>query len=96
MPGSAAAERPREWLALPGGGIRRVVSVPGNGGTVERPAGTRRPDPARPAHLNVNRAYGRTLSPRSRLGGYGHGLAPHSMIPVDYAHMQHLIYRDHE
>jgi hypothetical protein len=35
MPGSAAAERPREWLALPGGGIRRVVSVPGSGGTVE-------------------------------------------------------------
>ena len=35
MPGSAAAEKPREWLALPGGGIRRVVSVPGGGGTVE-------------------------------------------------------------
>jgi hypothetical protein len=35
MPGGAAAERPREWLALPGGGIRRVVSVPGGGGTVE-------------------------------------------------------------
>ena len=35
MPGSAAAEKPREWLALPGGGIRRVVSVPGSGGTVE-------------------------------------------------------------
>jgi hypothetical protein len=35
MPGGAAAEKPREWLALPGGGIRRVVSVPGRGGTVE-------------------------------------------------------------
>jgi len=35
MPGSAAAERPREWLALPGGGIRRVVSVRGTGDTVE-------------------------------------------------------------
>jgi hypothetical protein len=35
MPGGAAVEKPREWLALPGGGIRRVVSVPGRGGTVE-------------------------------------------------------------
>jgi hypothetical protein len=30
-----AAERPREWLALPGGGIRPVVSAPGEGGQVE-------------------------------------------------------------
>lgn len=35
MPGSASAEMPREWLALPGGRIRRVVSVPGSGGTAE-------------------------------------------------------------
>ena len=35
MPGSSAADRPREWLALPGGRIRPVVSVPGNGGTAE-------------------------------------------------------------
>jgi hypothetical protein len=35
MPGSAAACQPREWLALPGGGIRRVVSVLGRGGAVE-------------------------------------------------------------
>jgi hypothetical protein len=35
MPGSAAAQPPREWLALPGGRIRRVVSVPGAGGTAE-------------------------------------------------------------
>jgi hypothetical protein len=34
-PGSPAADRPREWLALPGGGIRPVVSVPGDGGTAE-------------------------------------------------------------
>jgi hypothetical protein len=34
-PGSSAADRPREWLALPGGGIRPVVSVPGDGGTTE-------------------------------------------------------------
>jgi hypothetical protein len=27
--------RPREWLALPGGGIRPVVSVPGADGTEE-------------------------------------------------------------
>jgi hypothetical protein len=30
-----AAERPREWLALPGGGIRPVVSVPGEDGIAE-------------------------------------------------------------
>jgi hypothetical protein len=30
-----AAGRPREWLALPGGGIRPVVSVPGSGGIAE-------------------------------------------------------------
>ena len=30
-----AAERPREWLALPGGGIRPVVSVPGKDGIAE-------------------------------------------------------------
>jgi hypothetical protein len=33
-PGSPAG-RPREWLALRGGGIRPVVSVPGEDGTVE-------------------------------------------------------------
>jgi hypothetical protein len=27
----AAEDRPREWLALPGGRIRPVVSVPGDG-----------------------------------------------------------------
>jgi len=35
MPGDAATERSREWLALPGGGIRPVVSVPGPGGVTE-------------------------------------------------------------
>ena len=35
MPGSPAAERPREWLALPGGQIRPVVSVPGTDGPAE-------------------------------------------------------------
>ena len=30
-----ATDRPREWLALPGGGIRPVVSVPGPGGIAE-------------------------------------------------------------
>jgi hypothetical protein len=35
MPRSTAADRPREWLALPGGRIRPVVSVPGNGDTTE-------------------------------------------------------------
>jgi hypothetical protein len=29
------ADGPREWLALPGGGIRPVVSVPGEDGTPE-------------------------------------------------------------
>src|SRR4029077_19488413 len=32
VPDDPAADRPREWLALPGGGIRPVVSVPGTGG----------------------------------------------------------------
>src|SRR5262249_21138406 len=31
-----ATDRPREWLALPGGGIRPVVSVPGSGGIAAR------------------------------------------------------------
>jgi hypothetical protein len=35
VPGSTTADRPREWLALPGGRIRPVVSVPGSGGTAE-------------------------------------------------------------
>lgn len=35
MPGRPAADRPREWLALPGGRIRPVVSVPGAGGPAE-------------------------------------------------------------
>ena len=34
-PGSAATARPQEWLALPGGRIRPVVSVPGKGGAAE-------------------------------------------------------------
>ena len=34
-PGDPAADRPREWLALPGGRIRPVVSVPGPGGIAE-------------------------------------------------------------
>src|SRR6266704_2950664 len=34
-PGGPAADRPREWLALPGGRIRPVVSVPGPGGIAE-------------------------------------------------------------
>ncbi|HEY5018900.1 MAG TPA: hypothetical protein VII59_19200 [Streptosporangiaceae bacterium] len=34
-PGSPGAVRPREWLALPGGGIRPVVSVLADDGTVE-------------------------------------------------------------
>jgi hypothetical protein len=33
--GSPAAGRPREWLAMPGGRIRPVVSVPGDDGTTE-------------------------------------------------------------
>jgi hypothetical protein len=35
MPASPAADTPREWLALPGGRIRPVVSVPGHGGPAE-------------------------------------------------------------
>ena len=35
MADSTGADRPREWLALPSGGIRPVVSVPGTGGTAE-------------------------------------------------------------
>ena len=31
----AADDRPREWLALPGGRIRPVVSVPGEDGATE-------------------------------------------------------------
>jgi hypothetical protein len=31
----SAADKPREWLALPGGGIRPVVSVPGKDGIAE-------------------------------------------------------------
>jgi hypothetical protein len=34
-PVGPAADRPREWLALPGGGIRPVVSVPGKDGIAE-------------------------------------------------------------
>jgi hypothetical protein len=30
-----ASDRPREWLALPGGRIRPVVSVPGDDGEIE-------------------------------------------------------------
>ena len=36
VPEDPATDRPREWLALPGGGIRPVVSVPGPGGIAER------------------------------------------------------------
>jgi hypothetical protein len=35
VPEYPGADRPREWLALPGGGIRPVVSVPGPGGIAE-------------------------------------------------------------
>jgi hypothetical protein len=35
VPDDLAADRPREWLALPGGGIRPVVSVPGTGDIAE-------------------------------------------------------------
>ena len=35
MPGSSAEERPREWLALPGGGIRPVITVSGEDGVAE-------------------------------------------------------------
>ncbi|HUZ26120.1 MAG TPA: hypothetical protein VMV07_20390 [Streptosporangiaceae bacterium] len=34
-PGSPGWVRPREWLALRGGGIRPVISVPADDGTVE-------------------------------------------------------------
>jgi hypothetical protein len=34
-PGDPAAERPREWLALPGGRIRPVVTVRGQNGIAE-------------------------------------------------------------
>jgi hypothetical protein len=33
--GDPAADRPREWLAMPGGRIRPVVSIPGPGGIAE-------------------------------------------------------------
>jgi hypothetical protein len=33
--GDPGEDKPREWLALPGGGIRPVVSVPGDDGTAE-------------------------------------------------------------
>jgi hypothetical protein len=35
VPGRPAADRPHEWLALPGGRIRPVVSVPGDDGVTE-------------------------------------------------------------
>jgi hypothetical protein len=35
VPGRLAAEAPQEWLALPGGRIRPVVSVPGDDGVTE-------------------------------------------------------------
>jgi hypothetical protein len=35
VPADSSADRPREWLALPGGGIRPVVSVPGKDGIAE-------------------------------------------------------------
>jgi hypothetical protein len=35
VPHDPATDRPREWLALPGGRIRAVVSVPGSGGIAE-------------------------------------------------------------
>jgi len=34
-PANAAAAGPREWLALPDGGVRPVVSVPRADGTIE-------------------------------------------------------------
>jgi hypothetical protein len=34
-PGDPAYDKPREWLALPGGGIRPVVSVPSDDGADE-------------------------------------------------------------
>jgi hypothetical protein len=35
VPDGAAFDKPREWLAMPGGRIRPVVSVPGEGGIDE-------------------------------------------------------------
>jgi hypothetical protein len=35
LPDGPAADKPREWLALPGGRIRPVVSVPGDDGIAE-------------------------------------------------------------
>ena len=35
VPDDLATDGPREWLALPGGRIRPVVSVPGPGGIAE-------------------------------------------------------------
>jgi hypothetical protein len=35
VPVRPAADRPQEWLALPGGRIRPVVSVPGDDGATE-------------------------------------------------------------
>ena len=35
VPDDPATDRPREWLALPGGRIRPVVSVPSPGGIAE-------------------------------------------------------------
>jgi hypothetical protein len=35
LPDTPATGRPREWLALPGGGIRLVISVPGDDGPAE-------------------------------------------------------------
>ena len=34
-PDGSAAGKPREWLAMPGGRIRPVVSVPGDDGALE-------------------------------------------------------------
>jgi hypothetical protein len=34
-PEDSTADRPREWLAMPGGRIRPVVSVPGEDGIAE-------------------------------------------------------------
>jgi hypothetical protein len=34
-PDGEAAERPQEWLAMPGGRMRRVVSTAGDDGEVE-------------------------------------------------------------
>ena len=67
MPGGPAADGPpREWLALPGGGIRPVVSVPGPGGIAE----CRR----------VSRCADRCPSPKprgERPGASSCGLSPH-------------------